>query len=106
MAECVLCEGAEAMIEWYDQQFYDECDSDAARKEFVDAGYNGPGWYFWDETQTQCYGPYKTALKAHEESWRYAKEVLGHEPATGQETVEIGGAIHIREDDSVGTKKG
>ena len=21
-------------------------------------GYEGPGWYFWDETDAFCYGPY------------------------------------------------
>jgi len=25
------------------------------------AGYDGPGWYFWDETQTICHGPYDTS---------------------------------------------
>lgn len=24
------------------------------------AGYEGPGWYYWDETWAYCHGPYKT----------------------------------------------
>ncbi len=24
------------------------------------AGYTSPGWYFWDETQSGCYGPYES----------------------------------------------
>jgi hypothetical protein len=24
------------------------------------AGFRGPGWYFWDETSTRCYGPYSS----------------------------------------------
>ena len=34
------------------------------------AGYTIPGWYFWDETLTHCYGPYDTqedAKKAFKE---------------------------------------
>jgi hypothetical protein len=24
------------------------------------SGYTTPGWYFWDETQAHCYGPFAT----------------------------------------------
>lgn len=26
-----------------------------------DYGFNGAGWYFWDETEAYCYGPYESA---------------------------------------------
>jgi hypothetical protein len=38
------------------------------------AGYRGPGWYFWDETQAGCYGPYNSKEEAEwwlEEYARY-----------------------------------
>lgn len=41
-------------------------------------GYRGPGYYFWDETQVYCYGPYEFPLQAHQAHWDYCKEVLGH----------------------------
>lgn len=40
-------------------------------------GYRGPGWYFWDETQTDVFGPYKSEEDAKQEELRYAHEVLG-----------------------------
>lgn len=27
-------------------------------------GWEGPGWYFWDETEAYCYGPYRTKQEA------------------------------------------
>jgi hypothetical protein len=50
------------------------------RKDWCDgkvAGYEGPGWYFWDETQSNCYGPYKTANGAARAKNKYCHEVLG-----------------------------
>lgn len=38
-----------------------------------DCGWNGPGWYFWDETGAYCYGPYGSAQEANEACSRYAK---------------------------------
>jgi len=75
----VLCAGDRAVIsDYYDDAFYQSCDSDQARQEFRDAGYNGAGYYFWDETQSYCYGPYESALKCHEMAYEYAEKVLGH----------------------------
>lgn len=72
------------MIEWIDDFRAKESDEYFYNKEHVMwSGYDGPGWYFWDEVQRYCYGPYPSALKAHEESMRYAKEVLG-EPTTNK----------------------
>jgi hypothetical protein len=39
------------------------------------AGWAGPGWYFWDETQSQCYGPYKTLPEAKEKLAEYVKSL-------------------------------
>lgn len=36
------------------------------------AGYSLPGWYFWDETQAHCYGPYESKTRAQSELTRYA----------------------------------
>jgi hypothetical protein len=36
------------------------------------AGYNGPGWYFWDETESLCYGPYGSREEAAEKMREYA----------------------------------
>jgi hypothetical protein len=66
------------MIEYYDEIYVAEnCTSPESQAQMKEAGYTGPGWYFWDETQSGCYGPYASALKAHQEQARYAREVLG-----------------------------
>lgn len=36
-------------------------------------GYQGPGWYFWDETEAYCYGPYKSEKEAEIALNRYAE---------------------------------
>jgi len=38
-----------------------------------DQGYQGPGWYFWDETQSDCVGPYPSRRKAEEATERYGR---------------------------------
>lgn len=43
------------------------------------ATYNGPGWYFWDETFVARNGPYATEAEANAECERYCIEVLGHD---------------------------
>ena len=40
-----------------------------------EAGYTRPGWYFWDETQAHCYGPYATRTRASEVAKEYARQV-------------------------------
>lgn len=32
----------------------------------ADTGWSGEGWYFWDETSANCYGPYGTEGEAVE----------------------------------------
>jgi len=34
-------------------------------------GWEGAGWYFWDETWCDCYGPYESAKKATEKLHEY-----------------------------------
>lgn len=34
------------------------------------------GWYFYDETWSDLYGPYKNREHADRELWRYVLEVL------------------------------
>ena len=36
-------------------------------------GWNGPGWYFWDETEAHCYGPFETAEEANKKLKEYAE---------------------------------
>ncbi len=54
----------------------------------VNYGFNGPGWYFWDEIYWECYGPYETLDQAIANLNLYAEELeRGHEsPRTGENT--------------------
>jgi hypothetical protein len=36
-------------------------------------GFSGPGWYFWDESWTCVYGPYRSAQEARAKCTEYAK---------------------------------
>jgi hypothetical protein len=36
-------------------------------------GWNGAGWYFWDETWGYCHGPEPTFLEAHKQLQEYIK---------------------------------
>jgi hypothetical protein len=36
-------------------------------------GYSYPGWYFWDETQADCIGPFTTLSRATIELTRYCR---------------------------------
>lgn len=40
------------------------------------AGYSGPGYYFWDESQTHYIGPFNTVLVAEKQAERYFKRFL------------------------------
>jgi hypothetical protein len=40
------------------------------------AGYTNPGWYFWDETWSNCNGPYESKNVANEKLEQYFKEYL------------------------------
>jgi len=34
-------------------------------------------WFFWDETWTECHGPFESEEEANTACERYAREVLG-----------------------------
>lgn len=53
-------------VEWLD----DHCVEDPEL-----CGYTSQGWYFWDETQSQAYGPYNTWYKAYHACVDYYKEL-------------------------------
>lgn len=38
-------------------------------------GYSGPGWYFWDESETFAYGPYESEDLASRAMDVYAKTI-------------------------------
>jgi hypothetical protein len=35
------------------------------------AGWRGLGWYFWDETEAYCYGPFQDRVLAEEALKKY-----------------------------------
>lgn len=41
------------------------------------SGFTKPGWYFWDETQAYCHGPYETREEAEASIKEYCEKVLG-----------------------------
>lgn len=47
-------------------------DFDAAKSR----GWNGEGWYFWDEAGVYCYGPYHTVQIAQEKLNEYTIELM------------------------------
>lgn len=58
------------MIQYIDQAFEDA----------IERGYEGPGWYFWDETSVYCYGPFQTEAEASEGELDYARALEGLRP--------------------------
>ena len=38
-----------------------------------ESGYTGPGWYWWDDSKDNCYGPYPTKAQAEQEHRAYIK---------------------------------
>lgn len=42
----------------------------------IERGWNGSGWYFWDEADGQyCYGPYSSNILAETALEEYAKSL-------------------------------
>jgi hypothetical protein len=39
------------------------------------AGWQGAGWYFWDESDAYCHGPYTSFEEADEAMYKYALEL-------------------------------
>lgn len=46
-----------------------------ANDDLIAAGYEGPGWYFWDETDAYCHGPFSTRDEASDACREYAKNL-------------------------------
>lgn len=44
-------------------------------EEYIRYGYNGPGWYFYEETWAYVHGPYKSREEASEACNEYAKSL-------------------------------
>lgn len=40
------------------------------------AGWDGSGWYFWDETGAHCHGPFGTKQEAEELLTKYVENML------------------------------
>jgi hypothetical protein len=38
-------------------------------------GFDGPGWYFWDEREAYCYGPYDSKEYAKIKFDEYCKRI-------------------------------
>jgi hypothetical protein len=74
---------AKKKAEWWEQ--YGIRDSRAVEllKTFPDAdvaGWDGPGWYFWDETEAHCHGPFGTKVEAEVAMKKYCLELSGPQP--------------------------
>ena len=41
------------------------------------AGWDGPGWYFWDESWAYCHGPFSTREEASKALSIYCRDILG-----------------------------
>lgn len=50
--------------------YYNDAMEDLPARE---QGYTGPGWYFWEETQSSCYGPYLSVLAAYDAFAEYGE---------------------------------
>lgn len=46
-----------------------------ARDDVVERGWQGPGWYFWDECGVLCYGPYASRDEAGAAEAEYARNL-------------------------------
>ena len=54
----------------------DYLDSTQETEDLRLAGYISPGWYYWDETQAGCYGPYESQDAAAQAAAAYAEHLL------------------------------
>lgn len=46
-----------------------------AQRDLTTSGWAGSGWYFWDETDAYCHGPFESELIASNEMTAYAKSL-------------------------------
>jgi hypothetical protein len=56
-------------------RYYGEAD---VTLELTLTGYTIPGWYFWDETRTACYGPYQSQDLAERSLNAYMDAIQNH----------------------------
>lgn len=54
----------------FNQEFWNQVEKE------IEAGYEGPGWYFWDETWVKCYGPFNSENEAKVHLEKYIKRFL------------------------------
>jgi hypothetical protein len=65
-------------IDWKAEQFVDLRHFFYYKEPFEDAklaGWNGEGWYYWDETQSYCHGPFKDLSEANKHREKYIKHL-------------------------------
>jgi len=55
-------------VEYIGEEFFEKPD-------LKKIGWTGNGWYFWDETLANCYGPYKTREEAKTHLYKYSKQL-------------------------------
>jgi hypothetical protein len=54
----------------------------------VERGYKGVGWYFWDEVEQDCYGPYLTYDQALVALDKYAENLMNDKLKTTQDRID------------------
>lgn len=60
-------------------QYLKESDFEQSR-DARSAGWDEDGWYFWDETQANCYGPYETEVIANTKLGEYCEQLNAYNP--------------------------
>lgn len=59
------------IVAFYDDtDFHEHCAADRGV-----AGYDGPGWYFWDESWEHLHGPFATKREAEQALSYYVEEL-------------------------------
>ena len=48
---------------------------DHDKEDLNNTGFSGEGWYFWDETQSRCYGPYGGYVDVWDNKNKYIKKL-------------------------------
>jgi hypothetical protein len=57
-------------------------------KDLESRGYSGKGYYFWDEAEQDCYGPYLTYDQALVALDKYAENLMNDKLKTTQEKID------------------
>ncbi len=69
------------------------------------SGYTTPGWYFWDEADSQCYGPFDSESIAEIQRDRYFKHLQEGPPKKDTTRDEKFGEMMIRLDRAVSERR-